>query len=294
MNSECSLGKVGGVMDLMKKMQQEIFTDSEQAVINYIMQHSENILDLSIYQLAKLSCSSTSTIVRVCKKLDFNGFKDFKTQLFKELKNQFLLEKTVDVNLPFQRNDSDYQVSLKIAQLTLESISQTQTYLNEKILQQSVDLLINAPTLIGIGISQNHVRLQEFQMKLLPIGRYIRLVNSQAEQFHLANNGNKDDVVLIISYSGKTADVVNEARMFHENGSKIIAITSNIKSPLAEYADLILDIPKFENLHFKVSNFSSQIAIEYILNVLYSCIYKRNFDMNYASVQLGPDSTFLF
>lgn len=281
-------------MDLMRKMQQDIFTDSEQAVINYIVQHSESILDLSIYQLAKLSCSSTSTIVRVCKKLDFNGFKGFKAQLFKELKNQFLLAKSVDTNLPFEKNDSDYQVSLKIAQLTSESIKQTQSYISEEILQQSVDILIHAPTLIGIGISQNQIRLEEFQMKLLPIGRYIRLVNLQAEQFHLANNAQKDDVILIVSYSGKTADVVNEARMFHQKGSKIIAITSNIESPLAEYADLVLDIPKFENLHFKVSNFSSQIAIEYMLNVLYSCIYKRNFDTNYASVQLRPDSTFLF
>lgn len=281
-------------MDLIRKMEQDIFTDSEQAVINYVTQHSDTILNLSIYQLAKLSCTSTSTIVRLCKKLDFNGFKDFKSQLFKELKSQFLLTKTVDVNLPFKKTDSDYQVSLKIAQLTSESISQTQSFINEKILQQSVDLLVHAPNLIGIGISQNQIRLEEFKMKLLPIGRYIRLVSLQAEQFHLANNGKKDDVVLIISYSGKTAEVVNEARMFHENGSKIIAITSNIKSPLAEYADLILDIPKFENLHFKVSNFSSQIAIEYILNVLYSCIYKHDYDKNYASVQLGPDSNFLF
>lgn len=281
-------------MDLMRKMQQDIFTDGEQAVITYITQHSENILNLSIYQLAKLSCSSTSTIVRLCKKLGFNGFKDFKAQLFKELKNQFLLVKTVDVNLPFKKTDSDYQVSLKIAKLTSESINQTQANINEDTLQKSVDLLVQATTLIGIGISQNQIRLEEFQMKLLPIGRYIRLVNLQAEQFHLANNGKKDDVVLIISYSGKTAEVVNEARLFHENGSKIIAITSNIKSPLVEYADLVLDIPKFEKLHFKVSNFSSQIAIEYLLNVLYSCIYKRDYDENYASVQLGPDSSFLF
>ena len=49
---------------------------------------------------------------------------------------------------------------------------------------------------------------------------------------------------------------------------------------------MILPIPNVEHADFKVSTFSSQLAIEYILNVLYSCIFSRNFDKNYTSQKI--------
>ena len=73
---------------------------------------------------------------------------------------------------------------------------------------------------------------------------------------------------------------------FLQKEAPIIAITSDLNSQLAKYATVILPIPNVEHADFKVSTFSSQLAIEYILNVLYSCIFSRNFDKNYTSQKI--------
>jgi arabinose-5-phosphate isomerase len=51
-----------------------------------------------------------------------------------------------------------------------------------------------------------------------------------------------DDVVIILSNSGSTAEVKQLLPFLKKIGSKIIALTGNTKSPLAKYSDVVLDV----------------------------------------------------
>ena len=52
----------------------------------------------------------------------------------------------------------------------------------------------------------------------------------------------QEDVVIAISYSGKTAELLNLIPALRSLGPHIIAMTSGLNSPLAHLADLVLDI----------------------------------------------------
>lgn len=210
-------------MNLIECLEQkERYTYNEGLIIDFILSHTERVLHMSIYELAEATNSSTSTIVRLCKKTETSGFKEFKIRLSRDLEIHYQAIRNVDANMPFL------------------------------------------------------------------------LIPYQAEQFYLAINATKNDVAILVSYSGNTAEIVNEARIFAEGGTPIIAITSDLNSQLAKYATVILPIPNVEHADFKVSTFSSQLAIEYILNVLYSCIFSRNFDKNYTSQKNTPTSILKF
>ncbi|MBP2097535.1 MurR/RpiR family transcriptional regulator [Enterococcus rivorum] len=281
-------------MNLIEQLTRIDFTYNEQLIINLILEHTERVLHMSIYELAKFTNSSTSTIVRLCKKTGVSGFKEFKIKLTRDLELYYQTINNIDVNMPFQARDSDLLISKKIAQLTQETINSTQSQLSNDVLTKSVDYLLKAQNIIAIGVSNSFIRLVDFQTKLLRINLYVRLTQLQPEQFYLATNATKKDVALIVSYSGNTAEIVNEAKIFKQNGTPIIAITSNPESLLASYASELLLIPNDEKAAFKVSTFSSQLAIEYVLNVLYSCIFNRNFDANYGSQKPTPISTLKF
>jgi RpiR family carbohydrate utilization transcriptional regulator len=282
-------------MNLIEELKQtEKFTYNEQLIIEFILAHTERVLHMSIYELATTTNSSTSTIVRLCQKAGNSGFKEFKIKLSRDLELYYRNIQSIDANMPFSREDSDSMIANKIAQLTEETIRSTQTTLTEKDLNQGVDLLLNANNIMAVGVSNSFIRLTDFQTKLLRINMYIQLVHLQPEQFYLANNATKEDVAIIVSYSGNTAEMVNEAQIFTKRGTPIIAITSNLKSQLAKYATIVYPIPNNEEADFKVSTFSSQIAIEYILNVLYSCIFNRNFEKNYTSLKNTPISILKF
>ncbi len=52
----------------------------------------------------------------------------------------------------------------------------------------------------------------------------------------------KDDVVIVLSYSGETQEVKGLLPLLKKMGIKIISITGNTKSTLAKYSDIVLDI----------------------------------------------------
>jgi len=52
----------------------------------------------------------------------------------------------------------------------------------------------------------------------------------------------KDDVVIVLSNSGETQEMKELLPQLKRMGSKIIALTGNLKSTLAKYADVVLDV----------------------------------------------------
>lgn len=282
-------------MNLINQLNnKESFTYNERLIIDFILQNTERVLHMSIYELANQTNSSTSTIVRLCKKAGKSGFKEFKITLSRDLELYYQNIQNVDANMPFNANDSDIVVSKKIAQLTQETVASTQSLLSAEVVNRAVERIMEAKNIHAVGVSDSFIRLTDFQTKLLRINIYVRLVSLQAEQFYMANGSTREDVAILVSYSGRTAEVVHDAKVFYQNRTPIIAITSDPESPLASYATELFLLPKREDANFKVSNFSSQLAIEYILNVLYSCIFNRNFDKNYTTQKGTPISTFKF
>lgn len=268
------------------------FTASEQFLANYILAETENVLKESIYELAKNTNTSTTSVIRLCKKLGFTGYKHFKIELARDYEQYLKSDHNINVNIPFKAHDSDIIISSKIAALSIETIRNTQSLLSEANLKKATKLLLTAKNIYGIGVSDPFIRLEDFRLKLLRINRYLKLIDLQAEQYHLTKNSSSRDIAIIVSNSGKTAEIVNDARLFYLNKTPIIAISKDKNSPLAKYSTVFFQLPNEDVGEFQVSNFSSQLAIEYLLNVLYSCIFNADFEQNILEEKNTPIAKF--
>ena len=60
---------------------------SERQVVDFVLQHPEQALELSIVALGANTFTSASTVSRVCSKLSVNGFSDFKQRLYADIQN---------------------------------------------------------------------------------------------------------------------------------------------------------------------------------------------------------------
>ena len=258
--------------ELRKK---DSFSSVEKDVADYIVENGESILDMPIQQLAANTFTSTTTIIRLCKKLGFKGFRDSK-----DLLSYMNRDTHVDVNSPFSEGDSAAGIAQKIALLTKDTIASTQATLDMDILHQVVQQLLQARNILAIGVSDSFVRIIDFQNKMLKINMFVKISYLQPDQAYLCTHATSEDVALLISYSGRTAEVINEARILKQGGVKTIAITSNTTSPLAQLCDTLIMLPNEEDIQIATYSFSSQLAIEYVLNVIYSCIYKSNYEKN--------------
>lgn len=264
---------------ITKLIKQTDLTPNEEILNEYILKNIEDVIYMSIYELSDKTFTSVSTIVRYCKKLGVAGFKEFKIELTKSLTElqKDREENFLDLSHDLDTEDSSFtNIAHNVAKITTQTIEETFHFFDEATLYQAVNLILNAKNIYAIGVSDPYLRLQHFQIKLLKLGIKVQMISLQPEQFYLANFSEEDDLAILVSHGGQTAEILNDARLFYKNKTPILSVTSNTEGYLAEVSSVVLPIPKTKADSKPQTLFASQIAIEYVLNVLYSLILKES------------------
>ncbi len=91
---------------------------------------------------------------------------------------------------------------------------------------------------------------------------------------------NQDDCAIIISYSGENCSLINLASLLKENNIPVIVITSIGENSLSFYATSLLHMSTREKLFSKIANYTSEYSVALILDILYSCYFKLNYQNN--------------
>ena len=84
---------------------QQNFTNTEIRIADYIIQNITKIPTIYIEDLAKLTYTSHSTIIRLCKKIGYDGFRSFKLAISSVVYSELHLPGEVDANFPFKQED---------------------------------------------------------------------------------------------------------------------------------------------------------------------------------------------
>ncbi|MFC6463634.1 MurR/RpiR family transcriptional regulator [Marinilactibacillus sp. GCM10026970] len=262
--------------------EQKEFNNSEKTLADYILNHRESVLEFSIQTLAQQTFTSTSTIVRFCRKIGLKGYKDFKIKWSAELQKEYNEITNVNPDFPFTEDDTYPEIQKKILELLTESLHQTHAITSNERMGKAVDLLLNAKRIGIFAYGDTYLPALNFQNKLMKIDMPVQLSVIPGENRHLAANFGKEDCALILSYSGESKNNYFITNILKKNKAKILVISANPDSHIARLADLLLPVAKSESTSVKLSTFSSQAAIDFILNTLYGCIFVANYEKNHT------------
>lgn len=256
------------------------FSQSEKEIAKYILNHGDDVLRMSVKQLAKHTYTSPATIVRLCKKIGLKGYNDFKIQYSAELQYDLSHTDRIDVNFPFSQKDTHPTICHKLASLSQEVIADTIQLIDFQQLDQIVDLLYQNHDIDIYGSGNSLLAAMSFQHKMMRINRDVHLKALHGEQVFLSYNSNKERIAMIISYSGETNELIQIAQTLKEKQTKIIILTSVGDNRLSHYADYILNIGSREKIFTKIAPFASQTSMEYLLNVIFSCLFQKDYEQN--------------
>ena len=271
-------------MSIMTQLEFELdFSYSEKQIARYILNHGEDVLSMSAKQLADATYTSPATIVRLCRKIGLEGYNDFKIKYSAELQYDQRNEKRIDVNFPFSNSDDAMQIAKNLVSLTNEVISDTYQLIDFDELNTIVDLLYNNQNIDIYGSGNSILAALSFQHKMMRIQRNVNVKTIPGEQIFMSYNSSKERIALIISYSGETSDLVRYAKILKEKKTPIILITSLGDNQLSRMADYILHLDSREKIFNKIAPFSSQISMEYVLNLIFSCIFLKDYNENIAA-----------
>ena len=256
------------------------FTHAEVEIAHYILNHGEDVLNLSIKELAKRTYTSPATIVRLCRKLGLEGYNDFKIKYSAELQYTLTKTKRIDVNFPFGPEDNYPQIAYKLGTMSREVIEDTIKLIDFDELRQAIELMNQHESIDIYGNGNSMLEALSFQHKMTRIGRNVNIRTLEGEQIFLAYNSTPDHLAMILSYSGETAEIIRIAQTLKEKGTKMIVITSLGDNQLSHYGDVILRVGSREKIFTKIAPFASNLSMDYILNLIFSCIFQRDYNRN--------------
>lgn len=268
-------------------------TPLESEIASYILNNKDAVTKLKIQELADILFISKSAIHRFVKKIGFNGFNDLKVSIAKE--NADLLENNsyINVNYPFQAKDNPRQIAFKLLELYEKAIKDTFEYVDLDQIK-AVSKLIDSADVIDVYTHAHNSNIAEnFQDKMLTIGRSVNCPSSFYNQRLTVLASDQKHVAIILSYSGKATFILPIVKKLYEKGVKVIQIGKAGSNYYSQYVTYHLSISDSENNRDRMSQFSSHIAMQYIMDVLYGCIYnekrKKNTKYIYDSIDYMDD-----
>lgn len=257
------------------------YQDSRSTVSKYLLDQRLNLEYFTMQQIADETFTSKATLVRIAKKLGYPGWNNFFKAYIDELKYKKTHFSDISHNYPFKRGDSTQKILDTICQLRMESTWQTARLMDLDTLNQSARLLVRSKRIALFGISTNQLLLEIFRRKMLTIGKHTDIIH-QAETALYASSLTSEDCAIMLSYSGNNErrNPMNLLNRLKENHVPVIAVTSMGDNYLRQNADHVLTIFSQERLYSKISTFSTEASIEYILDVLFSCCFALDYDKN--------------
>lgn len=231
-------------------------SNSEREVLDYIRDHPEQVPKMSIQELAQASYVSAATIMRLCKKLNLNGFNDLKYGMRQEFLSQ---RRSSDSSLRFHGLLSG----------NLGQLRQMTENLDLSLLEEVTDLLCGDGNVFLFARGLSYMPMNYMYNVLLSVDRNCILYIDPPLMYNAALQMDQGDMAIIASSGGATPEVIKAAGMVKDSGASLVVLSSSNVTPLKDQADYFFHCPaenrRFHNVDIK-SRFSITFMIELILN----------------------------
>lgn len=248
----------------------EFLRTSEQKVADFILQDPSQAVDLNMGGLANAADVSEPTVMRFCSAVGFEGFSSFKMALVRALA---LGQHSTVTSIHPEENLSD--LISKMFNYTISGLDRVRNLIDQKAIDQAIDLLLSSKEVIFIGAGSSGIVAQDAQQKFPLFGRPCHAPTDFHQQFMAGSMCTADSVMVSISNTGKSRTVIEVAKQAKASGCKIISITGGSENPLASLADVQITAVTFEDTELYTPTVS-RIAGLVIIDILATGVALRS------------------
>lgn len=257
---------------------------AEKRVAEYILAQPEAVCRMSVQKLAESAETSVATIARLSQKLGVGGFQQLKLDIAAQLGKEEAADQSViryDDILPFM-DASD--VVAQLSQWAKKCIEDTAAVLSPDLLRQAVAALIAARKTVFFGVASSSFVAFEAAHKWMRLDRWSHGYSDLQLMLTSAALLREGDVCVVFSYSGKTREILQAAKVAQENGATVIAVTQVGHNPLYKLADIGLWVTATET-GMKRGNIGSRIALSHVVDILYMSLVSHSFESTVSKLE---------
>lgn len=248
---------------------------SERIVADYIVKNPREAVGLSISELAEKSHASRAAVIRFCKSLHYSGYRDFTISLASEMavKSRQEMHQYTDIRV----GDDTRTIAKNVCLNNVKAINDSFSILDYSEVEKAAQALSEAERIDFYGCGASAIVAMDAQQKFLRINKFASAYQDLHLQITSASNLGEGAAAVAISWSGETRETLDAATAARESGATLIAITKFGSNPLADLADIRLQLVSPETT-IRCGAMSSRIAQLNLIDILYSTIVSRDYE----------------
>ena len=254
---------------------------SERKIADWIISNFQEIIGLSINELASRCGCGEATIVRFSRRLGLSGYQELKLKIAQESAN------TVQSGMiGIEEGDRCYDIFTKRIRDIAVALENTKSVLNPEEIEKAATVIKDARRIVIFGLGNSASIAVDAQHKFLRAGLDAIAYCDNHMQAIAASHLHKGDAAIGVSHSGASIDVVDALKISREAGATTICVTNFGSSPINEYSDIILNT-RSEETKYSILAMSSRIAQLAIFDAIYTYIVMHS---NKAAVRAIKDA----
>ena len=241
------------------------FFEQEKKIATFIIQHHQEVVNMTISELAKACGTSVATVTRFCRKCEVDGFHHLKISLAKEIvKDQ---QQATAISNSISRDDLGQSLQNILAN-KIEEMRQTVSLIDEQMFNQILDCIQKARMVQFVAVGNTIPVALDGTYKFSQIGIHAVTSTMWETQLAFALGLGSEDVLIAISNSGESRQVVKMVESVRKNGVTTIGITNNPNSRVAENVDYHIQTATREKLFLNEFCFSRVSAMT-VIEIMY-------------------------
>jgi len=250
-------------------------------IATYIAEHADEVIRMSITEVAEQTGASEGSIVGLCRRLGASGFQELKILLSRDL-----VEPMRMIHEDLRPSDTVTDVAEHVFAAHIASLRETQKLLDQKTLGRAVEIVRASRRVEVYGIGSAAPIAQDLGYRLLQLGFDAKAVTDSHIQAVSAAMADSGTAVVTVSHSGSTQETVLATELARKAGARTIGITRMGKSPLARHCDVVLHTIANET-RYRPEAMSSRVAQLAIIDTLVSCCALADAKRSIARLQLS-------
>ncbi|MGL5093329.1 MAG: MurR/RpiR family transcriptional regulator [Aeromonas sobria] len=242
---------------LLLRHQLNTYSQTLQRLGQFVLEQPQRVLYLTITELARESGTSEASVTRLCRGVGCRGYTEFKMALALETQQEQASQPQASATSAFST----------LIEESVAALRDTGALVSKDALLQSAELLEQARQIQIYGVAASAMIGEYLAYRLLRMGISAQQFSDMHRAAMNATSLKPRDVVIAVSSSGSTKDLLHAVQLGKEHGASIIVLSNTSRSPLATQADQLLVAAKPEG-PLTAGSFHSKISAMLVIELL--------------------------
>lgn len=266
------MSESGKILDTIGALQTSL-TKTEKRIAAAILASPNLLSQSSLSEVSEQLNIGEATFIRFCRTLGFKGYTDFKLELAIELATQEKQNQTL-LDTEVSEEDNAFEIAKKLQTALVNVVGETINLLDFDQLDQVVNELYKAKRIFLFGVGSSGITAEDVKHKLMRIGLQVDATTNNHFMYMQASLMKSGDVVIGISHSGYSEEIIRALRIAKKAGAKTVALTHNLRSPITEEADYVL-INGNRQGQMQGDSIGTKIAQLFVMDLIYALLVRK-------------------